>query len=60
MSSNVSILKGVKESNVQDEKREVVNAVKAELENMHRRMAELIVLLEKLDMWKRQDGLMLN
>lgn len=46
----MSILKGVKESNVQDEKREVVNAVKAELENMRRRMAELIVLLEKLDM----------
>jgi len=60
MLSNVSILKGVKESNVQDEKREVVNAVKAELENMRRRMAELIVLLEKLDMWKRQDGLMLK
>jgi len=50
MTSNVALVGVVKELNVQAGKKEVINAVKVELEDMRQRMAELILLLEKLDM----------
>ena len=50
MTNNVGIVGVVKELNVQAGKKEVINAVKVELEDMRQRMAELILLLEKLDM----------
>jgi predicted secreted protein len=50
MTSNVSIVGVVNELNVQAGKKVVINAVKVELEEMRQRMAELILLLEKLDM----------